>query len=209
MINLLILLNLNHYIFFGLAFCFLALLLVLNYPSLFTTKNKESPVSKEISKPLNFFSSNDAVITTAKTVNVDNYCLHLIDLGNGQILLLKDFFFEPQEKDQIKLNQILNSDSIQHQEPTQDELIHDNLNNSTEEEKKIISSTFNEAASEAASMRKIMNEASLEFDTYSLQKDLYDIEVVDDNIVSENFDLLDSDKENNQFSFEVSNDENI
>lgn len=208
MLNLLILLNLNHYIFFGLAFCFLALLFVLNFPSLFSIKNKESPV-KEITNQLNFFnSSNDAVITTAKTVNVDNYCLHLIDMGNGQILVVKDFFFEPSKENEIKLNQILTSESIP-KTPVNDtnskEAFYENLNNSTEE-KNIITSTLDEAAS----MRKIMNEASIdEFDTYSLQKDLYEIEVTEENTISENFDDLDSVEERSDFSFELSNEENI
>lgn len=208
MLNLLILLNLNHYIFFGLAFCFLALLFVLNFPSLFSIKNKESPV-KEITNQLNFFnSSNDAVITTAKTVNVDNYCLHLIDMGNGQILVVKDFFFEPSKENEIKLNQILTSESIP-KTPVNDtnskEAFYENLNNSTEE-KNIITSTLDEAAS----MRKIMNEASIdEFDTYSLQKDLYEIEVTEENTISENFDDLDSVEERSNFSFELSNEENI
>lgn len=210
-INLLIILKLSHYIVFGLGLCLVVLLLLVNFPTLFQ-KNKESPNnlsnSKENQPSLNFFSSNNnAFITNAKTINIDDYCLHLIDMGNGKILLVKDFLFEPSTNDQKQLDEILNTESksILKKETNSFndnyELI--NESNKTSQEKEIINSFMDEALS----MKKIMNEASVEDfgDSFQIQKELYDIEVKGESFLSEN--LVDEENvEENNFLFEITSD---
>jgi hypothetical protein len=121
----------------------------------------------------------------------------MIDLGNGKILLLKEYDYYPCPENEKKLNEILNSEEIL-QPQNFDKVDEQNTFN----EKQIINSTFDDARE----MKEIFLNADPDDFNYELQRELNEeavnIEVNDPEILNQ------ENEENEQFNFSFEIDDN-
>lgn len=102
------------YIILGLGICVIILLIILSKyfnKSKPTKTKKERVPEKKTPTNIDFFNKSTGIIakSTKLAVESEGKIYFLIDIGNGKVLVIEEDEYFPEEKDNIALEEILNS----------------------------------------------------------------------------------------------------